>query len=129
MGLVRNDLDFTYGLVLKYLQKQIWRSVSMPKTELKTYITKRITCEWQDAVPGEKNHFGLIVFLFIFVPVSDVHVVLTSEIVSSVFNWEKNRIRRSLKLRSLYTTKTHTHTHYHKTRQNAKNVIFKAQKM
>lgn len=40
---------------------------------------------------------------------------------------EKSRIRHSLKLGSLYTTKTHTHTHTK--RQNAKNVIFKAQKM
>lgn len=62
MRLVRNDLDFTYGLALKYLQKQIWRSVSMPKTELKT---KRITCEWQGTVQREKSHTGLIVFLLI----------------------------------------------------------------
>lgn len=30
---MKTDLDFTYGLALKYLQKQIWTSVSMPKTE------------------------------------------------------------------------------------------------
>lgn len=55
MGLVRSDLDFAYGLALKYLQKQIRKSVNMPKTELKIYITKRKTCEWQDTVWGEKK--------------------------------------------------------------------------
>jgi len=44
MGLVRSDLGFTYGLAPKYLQKQIYSSASMPKTEWETYILKRITC-------------------------------------------------------------------------------------
>lgn len=44
MGLVRSDLDFSYGLAPKYLQKKIYRRASMPKTELETYIMKRITC-------------------------------------------------------------------------------------
>lgn len=44
MGLVRSDLDFSYGLAPKYLLKQIYRSASMPQNELETYIMKRITC-------------------------------------------------------------------------------------
>lgn len=37
MGLV-SDLDFSCGLAPKYLQKEIYRSAIMPKTELETYI-------------------------------------------------------------------------------------------
>lgn len=44
MGLVRSVLDFSYGLAPKYLQKQIYRSASIPQTELEIYIMKRITC-------------------------------------------------------------------------------------
>lgn len=44
MGLMRNVLDFSYNLIPKYIKKEIYRSISMPKSELETCILKRITC-------------------------------------------------------------------------------------